>query len=62
MWSGSYAQIWRLGLEQDGSRVVPAGFLEEADLGSYLALLDDPGFTWIGPTIVSAWARRPGLI
>ena len=53
------AQIWRLGLEQVRSRVVAAGFLDDAELASYLALLDDPGFTWVGPIVTSVWGRRP---
>jgi hypothetical protein len=56
----NYAQIWRLGMEQVQSRIVAAGFMGEAEIAAYLALLDDPGFTWLGPIVISVWGRRPG--
>jgi SAM-dependent methyltransferase len=54
----AYARIWRLSFEQVGARVVAAGLLDEADLIAFLALLDDPGFTWRGPIVTSVWGRR----
>jgi SAM-dependent methyltransferase len=56
----TYAQIWRLGVEQVRSRVVAAGYLGEGELTAYLTLLDDPGFTWLGPIVMSVWGQRPG--
>jgi SAM-dependent methyltransferase len=55
----TYAQVWRLGLEQVKSQVVAAGFFGEGELAAYLALLDDPDFTWLGPVVMSVWGRRP---
>jgi hypothetical protein len=55
----TYAQIWRLGIEQVRSQVVAAEFLGEEDLAAYLALLDDPDFTWLGPIVMAVWGRRP---
>jgi SAM-dependent methyltransferase len=55
----TYAQVWRLGLEQVKSQVVAAGFSSEVELAAYLALLDNPDFTWLGPIVMSVWGRRP---
>jgi hypothetical protein len=41
------------------SRVVAAGYLGEGELTAYLTLLDDPGFTWLGPIVMSVWGQRP---
>ena len=36
-----------------------AGLLAERDLQAFLALVEDPGFVWMGMTIMAVWGRRP---
>jgi SAM-dependent methyltransferase len=50
----------RLTLEQLRDRVVEPRSLSERQVDRALALLDDPDFTFMSPTVVAAWGRaRP---
>ena len=53
------AELWRLSFQQVGEPTVRAGLLAERDLQALLALLEDPGFVWMGMTIMAVWGRRP---
>src|SRR5918911_563682 len=53
------AELWRLSFQQVGEPTVRAGLLAERDLQAFLALLEDPGFVWMGMTIMAVWGRRP---
>jgi SAM-dependent methyltransferase len=53
------AEMWRLTVEQMRGAIVGPDRLSEPELERYFALLQDPGATWMMPTIVAAWGRRP---
>ena len=53
------ARVWRLTTEQVREALVGTGVLSEGELERYLALLEDPGFAWLMPTVVAVWGRRP---
>lgn len=53
------AEAWRLTAEQLRGAIVGPDKLSEPELDRYLALLQDPAVTWMMPTMVAVWARRP---
>jgi hypothetical protein len=46
-------------LQRVGEPTVRPGLLAERDLRALLALPEDPGFVWMGMTIMAVWRRRP---
>jgi 2-polyprenyl-3-methyl-5-hydroxy-6-metoxy-1,4-benzoquinol methylase len=48
----------RANLLQTGGEAVDAGLITADDLRTSLRALDDPGFTFILPLLISAWGRR----
>jgi len=52
------AAVLRANLLQTGDQAVDTGLITEADLTTFLRALDDPGFTFIMPLLISAWGRR----
>jgi hypothetical protein len=53
------AQVWRLTTEQMRGAIVGTGMVTEDDLERYLTLLENPDFTWLMPTMIAVWGRRP---
>jgi hypothetical protein len=49
----------RANLLQTGHQAVDAGLITAQDVTTFLRALDDPGFTFIAPLLISAWGRRP---
>jgi SAM-dependent methyltransferase len=49
----------RANLLQTGHQAVDAGLTTAQDVRTFLRALDDPGFTFITPLLISAWGRRP---
>jgi hypothetical protein len=52
------AAVQRANLLQTGDQAVDAGLITDGDLTTFLHLLDDPGFTFAMPLLISAWGRR----
>lgn len=52
------ATVQRANLLQTGDQAVDAGLITAGDLTTFLHLLDDPGFTFAMPILISAWGRR----
>ena len=52
------AAVQRANLLQTGGQAVDAGLITTGDLTTFLHLLDDPGFTFAMPILISAWGRR----
>jgi SAM-dependent methyltransferase len=42
-----------------GERMAASGALAARELEDFIALHHDPDFTWLGPTLVAVWGRRP---
>jgi len=53
------AQLWRMSFMQVREPTVRAGLMSDQELDAFLALLDDPDFSWMGMTVMSARGRRP---
>ena len=56
--AGMRTQVVRLTVEQLREDILGAGLATEADIEAYFALLDNPTFTAVGPTLFAAWGRR----
>jgi hypothetical protein len=54
------ARFWRITLEQIQNELLASGRLTSQELQSYRELLEDTGYRWLSPTIVSVWGRRAG--
>ena len=52
------AAVQRANLEQTGDQAVDAGLITADDLTVFLRVLDDPGFTFTMPLLITAWGRR----
>jgi SAM-dependent methyltransferase len=52
------AAVNRANLVQVGDQAVDAGLITTDDLTTFLRVLDDPGFTFTMPLLISAWGRR----
>ena len=52
------AEVHRANLLQTGDQAVGAGLIGADDLTTFLRVLDDPGFTFTMPLLISAWGRR----
>jgi SAM-dependent methyltransferase len=52
------AGVWRANLLQTGDHALDAGLITADDLTTFLRVLDDPGFTFAMPLLISAWGRR----
>ena len=52
------AAVQRANLLQTGDQAVDAGLITPDDLGTFLRVLDDPGFAFTMPLLISAWGRR----
>jgi SAM-dependent methyltransferase len=52
------AAVFRANLQQTGDQAVDAGLITADDLTTSLRVLDDPGFTFAMPLLISAWGRR----
>ena len=52
------AAIQRAALLQTGDQAVDAGLITANDLATFLRALDDPGWTFALPLLISAWGRR----
>ncbi len=48
------ATFWRLTWTELRARAVAAGLLTDADIDAFLAVLDDPSFTWMEFLYVAA--------
>ncbi|ABD12122.1 hypothetical protein ThrDRAFT_02479 [Frankia casuarinae] len=57
--SNEIGRLWRATFSQSADYLVASGLLTRADLDSALALLADPDFLDLGPSIIAAWGRRP---
>jgi hypothetical protein len=53
------AAVQRANLRQTGDQALGAGLITADDLTTSLHVLDDPGFTFTMPRLISAWGRRP---
>jgi 2-polyprenyl-3-methyl-5-hydroxy-6-metoxy-1,4-benzoquinol methylase len=53
------AQFWRLTIEQMRGLIVGPAALSEPELERYYALLDNPEVSWLMPTLVAVWGRKP---
>jgi hypothetical protein len=53
------SRIWPLVWATIGERMVASGALAARELEDFIALHHDPNFTWLGPTLVAVWGRRP---
>jgi SAM-dependent methyltransferase len=60
--ASSAAAHQRANLLQTGHQAVEAGLITPDDLMTFLGALDDPGFTFITPLLISAWGRRPPAV
>jgi SAM-dependent methyltransferase len=52
------AAVFRANLQQTGDQALNAGLIAADDLTTSLGVLDDPGFTFAMPLLISAWGRR----
>jgi hypothetical protein len=52
------AAVQRANLQQTGDQAVDAGLITADDLTVFLRVLDDPGFTFTMPLLITAWGRR----
>jgi ubiquinone/menaquinone biosynthesis C-methylase UbiE len=52
------AAVFRANLQQTGDQALDAGLITAGDLTTSLRALDDPGFTFAMPLLISAWGRR----
>ena len=50
--------ITRLTFDQTGGAIVAAGWATQADLDALYALVDDPGYAWVSPTVMAVRGRR----
>jgi SAM-dependent methyltransferase len=60
MWRGARPGgiVLRLTLEQLRDAMVQSGRVTADDVDRTVALLDDPGFSLLSPTVMAAWGRR----
>jgi SAM-dependent methyltransferase len=56
--AGPGAAVWRANALQTGDQAVDAGLITADDLTAFLRVLEDPGFTFAMPLLISAWGRR----
>jgi SAM-dependent methyltransferase len=56
------AAVQRANLLQTGDQAVDAGLITVDDLTTFLRVLDDPGFTFTMPLLISAWGRRQPVV
>jgi len=54
------SKVWPLVWATIGERLVASGGLSADELEHFLALHDDPQFTWLGPVMMAAWGQWPG--
>jgi hypothetical protein len=52
------ATFWRITIEQIQDQIVASGRLTPQELQCYRELLEDPGYRWLSPTLISVWGRR----
>ena len=52
------AAVQRANLLQTGDQAVEAGLITADELTVFLRVLDDPGFTFTMPLLITAWGRR----
>lgn len=57
--TGPETEFARLTLEQLQPEIVAAGSATSADFDAYFAMLADPAYVAVGPTVFAAWGRRP---
>lgn len=56
------AAVQRANLVQTGDQAVDAGLITADDVTTFLRVLDDPGFTFTMPLLISAWGRRRSTV
>jgi hypothetical protein len=56
------AAVQRANLLQTGDQAVDAGLITADDLTTFLRVLDDPGFTFTMPLLISGWGRRQAVV
>ena len=52
------AAVQRANLLQTGNQAVDAGLITDGELTTFLHTLDEPGFTFTMPLLISAWGRQ----
>lgn len=57
--ASTVSKVWPLVWETIGERTVASGALTTHEVESFIALHDDPDFTWLGPVCMAVWGRRP---
>lgn len=56
--AGATAEVARLTVEQLREEIVSAGCATEGEIEAYFALLRDPAFVAVAPTLFAVWGRR----
>jgi hypothetical protein len=56
--AGPGAAVQYANLLQTGDQAVDAGLISADDLTTFMRVLDDPGFRFTMPLLISAWGRR----
>lgn len=57
-YAGARAEVARLTVEQLREDIISAGYATEGEVKAYFALLSDPVFFAVGPTLFAVWGRR----
>lgn len=57
-YAGARAEVARLTVDQVRGDIVSAGYATAGEIEAYFALLKDPSFFAVGPTLFTVWGRR----
>ena len=57
--ASTVSKVWSLAWATVGERMVASGALATHELEGFIALHEDPDFTWLGPVLTAVWGRRP---